>query len=524
MALPVTLRRTIRRLLHAPLFTSVAIVTLGLGIGANVAIFSVVNGVLLQPLPFHDAGRLVGVWHSAPGLDIPLLNQSPATYFTYREEGRAFEDIGLWDDWQVSVTGTGEPERVSALAVTDGVLGILRVEAAIGRRFTKEDDAPGAPDRVMLSHAYWQRKFSSDPGVVGRLVTVDGKPREVIGVLPEGFRFLRYTPQLLIPFQFDRAKVRVGNFSYQGVARLRDGVTLEAANADVARMLPMHIERFPMPEGLTKQMFEETRMAPNVRPLAQDVIGDVGSVLWVLLGTVAIVFLIACANVANLFLVRAEGRQQELAIHAALGASRQRITWQLLSESLTLAAAGGLLGLGLAAAGAEGGRTGVERRPVAPSGAQCARGCRDRARGRAAGRLGTDDADLRGDAPGAPRLREPAGGPDGAHLDSGVTDRGSGAGRTHARTDCPADRADPRRGFGRPVHVDHDGRQQQRRPDLRGGLPHGRRSHSADPALQVDRGRLLRNDGQSGHRRTADHLERHLHARTGRRHHREPRA
>src|SRR5919206_349600 len=114
----------------------------------------------------------------------------------------------------------------------------------------------------------------------------------------------------------------VAIFSYQGVARLRDGVTLEAANADVARMLPMHIERFPMPEGLTKQMFEETRMAPNVRPLAQDVIGDVGSVLWVLLGTVAIVFLIACANVANLFLVRAEGRQQELAIHAALGASR----------------------------------------------------------------------------------------------------------------------------------------------------------------------------------------------------------
>src|SRR5918993_1332038 len=156
--LPARLRRVTRRLLRAPLFSAVAIVTLALGIGANTAIFSVVNGVLLKPLPFHDAERLVGVWHTAPGLGLPLLNQTPSTYLTYREENRTFEDIALWDNSAVSVTGTGEPERVQALLVTDGLLGVLRISPAIGRLFTKEDDSPGAPERVMLAHAYWQRK------------------------------------------------------------------------------------------------------------------------------------------------------------------------------------------------------------------------------------------------------------------------------------------------------------------------------------------------------------------------------
>jgi len=341
----------VRRLLRAPLFTTVAILTLALGIGANAAIFSVVNGVLLKPLPLSDPDGLVGVWHSAPGMNIPLLNQSPATYFLYREESRVFEDIGLWDNLSVSVTGAGEPERVEALVVTDGTLGVLRVEPAMGRRFTKADDSPGSPERAMLSHAYWQRKFGSDPGVIGAPVTVDGKPREIIGVLPRSFQFLGYNPQVVLPYRFNRAEVFVGNFSQQGVARLKPGVTIEQANADVARMLPMVVERFPMPKGFTKQMFEEIRIAPNVRALSADVIGDVERVLWVLLGTVGIVLLIACANVANLFLVRAEGRQHELAIHAALGASPRRVAWELLSESLALALVGGAGGLLLAWAG-----------------------------------------------------------------------------------------------------------------------------------------------------------------------------
>jgi predicted permease len=347
----VRLRLVSRRLLRAPVFTSVAVLTLALGIGANSAIFSVVNGVLLKPLPFQDPEQLVGVWHSAPGLGFPILDQAPSTYFLYREEGRTFEDIGLWASGSVSVTGTGDPERVQVLSVTDGTLGVLRVDPIIGRRFTREDDTHSAPERVMLAHAYWQRKFGSDPGVLGRSLTVDGKPTEIIGVLPASFRFLNQNPQLLLPLRFNRAEVRLGQFSYRGVARLKPGVTIAEGNADIARLIPLLVERFPLPPGFSREMFEQVRLTPNVRPLSVDVIGDVGKVLWVLLGTVGIVLLIACANVANLFLVRAEGRQQELAIHAALGATWRRLAWELLSESLTLGVIGGAIGLGLAYAG-----------------------------------------------------------------------------------------------------------------------------------------------------------------------------
>jgi len=322
------LRLVSRRLRRAPLFTSVAVITLAVGIGANAAIFSVVNDVLLQPLPFEDPSRLVGVWHTAPGMNISLLNQSPATYLAYRDDAHVFEDIALWDTSMASITGVGEPERVQELDVTDGLLPLLRVQPALGRRFSKEDDAPGAPDRVILAHAYWQRKFGSDPAVIGRAMTIDGKPHEIIGVLPARFKFLDTNPQVLIPFKINRAEVFIGNFSYQGIARLKSGATIDQANAELARIIPTLTDRFRLPPGFNKQMFVELHMAPNVRPLSQDVIGDVGRVLWVLLGTVGIVLLIACANVANLFLVRAEGRQQELAIHAALGAGGRRIAME----------------------------------------------------------------------------------------------------------------------------------------------------------------------------------------------------
>ena len=349
--IPSRFSRIARRLLRTPLFSLVAILTLGVGIGANTAIFSVVNGVLLKPLPFHEPDRLVGVWHTAPGIDIPLLNQGPTNYFVYREESGTFEDIALWQGASVSVTGTGEPERVQALRVTDGLLDILRVRPVLGRDFNLEDDTPGSPDRVLLAHAYWQRKFGGDPSAVGRLLTLEGRTHEILGVLPEDFRFLDRNPQVLLPMRFNRAEVHVGNFSYRGLARLKPGATIEQANADVARMLPMTAERFPMPPGFSRQMFDEAKLGPNVRPLAEDVIGDTSQMLWILLGTVGLVLLIACANVANLFLVRAEGRQQELAIHAALGASWRRITWELLSESLALALLGGVAGLALAYAG-----------------------------------------------------------------------------------------------------------------------------------------------------------------------------
>ncbi|PYR61796.1 MAG: multidrug ABC transporter substrate-binding protein, partial [Acidobacteria bacterium] len=248
---PRRLRRVVRRLLRAPLFTSVAIVTLALGIGANTAIFSVVRGVLLRPLPFDHPDELVGVWHTAPGLGFPVVNQSPATYLTYRENGNAFEDIGLWDSGAVSVTGTGEPERVDDLMVTDGTLAVLRVNPILGRRFTKEDDSPRTPERVLLAYPYWQRKYGGDPSVVGRTLVVEGRSREIIGVLPASFRFMNFNPQLVLPFRIDRREVFVGNFSFQGLARLKPGTTIAQANADIARLLPTVTSRFPLPPGFT---------------------------------------------------------------------------------------------------------------------------------------------------------------------------------------------------------------------------------------------------------------------------------
>ena len=235
--------------------------------------------------------------------------------------------------------------------VTDGTLPLIGVHPALGRTFTKEDDAPGPADTAMISHAYWLRAFNGSPTAIGQQLIVNGRAREIIGVLPEGFTFLRYNPQVVLPFRFNRAEIFLGNFSYQGVARLKPGVTIERANADVARLIPTLLDRYPLPPGFSREMFSAVKLGPLVRPLEVDVVGDIGTRLWVLFGTVGIVLLVACANVANLFLVRAEGRQQELAVRMALGAGTNRVARELLSESLLLGLVGGAFGLGLAYAG-----------------------------------------------------------------------------------------------------------------------------------------------------------------------------
>ena len=342
------LRQVVRRLTHAPLFTGMTLLTLAIGIGAKTAIFSVIEGVLLKPLPYPHPEELVGVWHSAAGLNIKELNIAPSLYFIYREENRTFQDVGVWRGETASVTGLAEPQQVQSLAVTEGTLPLLGVQPILGRGFSHLDDSPKSPETVLLTYGYWQSRFGGDQSVIGRRILVDGTAREVIGVLPQDFRFLNLKPSLITPFQFDRAKLFLGNFSYQGVARLKPGVTLAQANADVARMLPMNAQRFPPPPGFSVKMFDDARIAPNVRPFQQDLVGDTGNVLWVLMGTIGMVLLIACANVANLLLVRAEGRQQELAIRAALGAGSRRIAQELLFESVSLGLAGGALGLGLA--------------------------------------------------------------------------------------------------------------------------------------------------------------------------------
>jgi len=343
------LRQVFRRLGRAPLFTAVTLITLAAGIGANTVIFSVIEGVLLKPLPYPHPEELIGVWHTAPGIGVKDLNMAPFLYFIDREQNTSFRDIGVYTNDSLSVTGVGEPEQVRGLDVTDGTLPLLGVKPALGRLFTHEDDSPGTPQTVLLSYGYWRQKFGGATSVIGRSITVDGKPREIIGVLPQDFQFLDESKiSLIVPFKWDRNKLKLGNFSYRSLARLKPGVTIPQASADAARMLPIGIRSFPAPEGFSITLFEKAQLAPNLRPLKQDVIGDIGNVLWVLMGSIGLVLLIACANVANLLLVRVDGRRQELAIRAALGAGWKRIAGELLFESLVLGFLGSLLGLALA--------------------------------------------------------------------------------------------------------------------------------------------------------------------------------
>jgi len=343
------LRQVVRRLGRAPMFTAITLLTLAIGVGANTVIFSVVNGVLLKPLPYPQAERLIGVWYTAPGINIKDLNTSPSTYFIAREQNTTLEDVGVYNGDSFTVTGYGTPEHVNGLDVTDGTLPMLGVKAALGRLFTRQDDTAGAPATVMLSYGYWQKKYGGAQSAVGSTITMDGTARQVIGVLPRDFQFLDYSEvSLVTPMQWDRNKTKLGNFSYESLARLKPGVTMEKASADLGRLLPITFRSFPAPDGFSPALFEKANIQPSLRPLKQDVVGDVGKVLWVLMGSIVMVLLVACANVANLLLVRVEGRRQELAIRAALGAPWKRTAGDLLFESMFLGVVGSAIGLGLA--------------------------------------------------------------------------------------------------------------------------------------------------------------------------------
>lgn len=348
-------RFALRILRKSPGFTVMAVLTLALGIGATTAIFSVVNGVVLKSLPYSDPERLISV-----GLNLPGINQvdwpiSSADYFVFREQSHTFQDIGLYAAGMNStgvpanVTGLGEPEHVLAARVSDGLLPILGVVPQFGRPFTQADDSPGSPQTVMLTYDYWRRKFGDNRSVIGKTIDVNGEPHVIIGVLPRGFQFLdKANLAFLLPLQLDRASATLGDYEYPAIARLKAGITLSEANADVARMIPIVFRSFPVPLSHSLREFEELHIEPNLKSLKQEVIGDVGKVLWILMGGIGLVLLIACANVGNLLLLRAEGRQQELAIRAALGANRRRIAAGLFAESLILAVFGASLGLGFA--------------------------------------------------------------------------------------------------------------------------------------------------------------------------------
>jgi putative ABC transport system permease protein len=295
--------RTVRR---EPLFGAAAILTLALGIGATTAIFSVVNGILIKPLPYPHADELVAISHKTPGLDFGGdVGMSPSMLFTYREENRVFQSIGEWSPDTATVTGLAEPEQTRTLLVTSGTLQSLNVSPLLGRWLSQEDDTPGAPEAVLLSYGYWERRFGGDQGVIGRSITVDSRPRQIVGVMPKSFvRIMGQNPDLFIPLRLDRNRVHLGDLGFLGVARLKPGVSLAQANSDVARLLPIWLRSWPAPNGAGKEMFERARFAPALRPLKQEVVGSVVSVLWLVMGTVGLVLLIACGNVANLLLVK----------------------------------------------------------------------------------------------------------------------------------------------------------------------------------------------------------------------------
>ncbi|MFZ0962004.1 MAG: ABC transporter permease [Terriglobia bacterium] len=344
----------LRMLRKSPGFTAVAVLTLALGIGANTAVFSVVNSVLLKPLPYPDSDRLVSLWLNAPGAaglanfqkGLPL---SPSMYYTFSENNRTFQGLGVWVKWKANVTGLARPEEVNIVFVSDGVLQTFGVPPLKGRELTAADQVPNGPQNIVLSYGYWQRSFGGDPSVIGRGIVLNSQASTVVGVMPRGFRIVDQDFDILVPVALERGKLLLAGFGFQGVGRLQPGVTIPVANADIARTIPIWLNSYGGP-GSGPNGFIKWRITPDFHSLKQEVTGNVNSVLWVVSGMIGLVLVISCVNVTNLLLVRAEARQLELSIRAALGAGRGRIARGLLLESVLLGLAGGILGIAVAAA------------------------------------------------------------------------------------------------------------------------------------------------------------------------------